>query len=128
MINHGYFTYLLIHIMKKIIYIIILLQLYINWVFATEPTIECSWLPWCGTSSKSAFNFIWHIVAELIKYVAVVAVFSVIAAGFMYIFSAGEDEKTKNARKWIIWSLVWVLVSVSAYLMINMINDANINI
>ena len=108
--------------MRKIIYIIISLQLYINSVFATEPTIECSWLPWCGTSSKSAFNFIWHIVAELIKYVAVVAVFSLIGAWFMYIFSVWEDEKAKKARKWIMWSLVWVLISVSAYIKEHQLN------
>lgn len=114
--------------MKKIIFLLISFQLYISSVFATEPNIECEWLPWCGADGSDALTFIWKLVSELIKYVAVVAVIALIAAGFMYIFSAGEDEKTKKARKWIIWSLIAVFISISWYFMINLINEANINI
>lgn len=110
----------------KIISIILLnFVIVINKVFA-EPDIECSWLPGCDRDSDEILFFVWDIVAELIKYVAVVAVIALIAAGFMYIFSAWEDEKTKKARKWIIWSLIAVFISISWYFLINIINDAKI--
>jgi hypothetical protein len=115
--------------MKKIFFIIIFIESYINSVFASaEPNISCEWLPWCGASGSDSINFIWTLVAELIKYVAVVAVMALIAAGFMYIFSSWEDEKTKKARKWIIWSLVAVFLSISGYFMINLINEASIDL
>ena len=114
--------------MKKIILVIILINLYFYSTFAWEPTIVCEWLPWCSDSSWGTLEFIWLLVAELIKYVAVVAVFALIAAGFMYIFSAWEDEKTKTARKWIMWSIIAVFISISWYYLINLINNANITI
>lgn len=115
--------------MKKILLIFVLLQSYINSVFASsEPDIVCDWLPWCTPSSDGALNFIWNLIAELIKYVAVVAVIALIFAGFMYIFSAWEDEKTKKARKWIIRSLIAVFISISGYFLINLINEAKITL
>ncbi len=115
--------------MKKIIVFFILLGLKINLVLSAEPHIECEWLPWCDTTdTANALDFIQTLVAELIKYVAVVAVIALIVAWFMYIFSWWEEEKTKKARKWIIWSIVAVFISISWYFLINLINDAEINI
>lgn len=116
--------------MRKIFFIFVLLQSYFNSVFAaSEPTIVCDWLPWCNADDSSgALIFIWNLIAELIKYVAVVAVIALIFAGFMYIFSAWEEEKTKKARKWILWSLVAVFISISWYFLINLINEAKITL
>jgi hypothetical protein len=41
----------------------------------------------------------------------------------MYLLSWGEEDKTKKAKSWIIWSLVWVLTSISAWWIINMLNN-----
>ncbi len=115
--------------MKKNILGVIIISLYYYSAFAWEPTIICEWLPWCDWGGSSGtIEFIGLLVAELIKYVAVVAVFALIAAWFMYIFSAGEDEKTKTARKWIMWSLIAVFISISGYFLINLINNATITL
>lgn len=115
--------------MKKIILFFILISLKVNTVLWADPYIECEWLPWCNVaSSTNALSFVKTLVAELIKYVAVVAVLALIAAGFMYIFSWWEEEKVKKARKWIIWSIVAVFISISWYFLINLINEAQINI
>lgn len=128
--------------MKKIFFILIWFFFYLNsayawisisigwwWWWSDWPNIACEWLPWCGTSNSwDALNFIWNLVAELIKYVAVIAVIALIFAWFMYIFSWWDDTKAKNARKWIIWSLVAVFISISGYFLINLINEAYINI
>lgn len=120
--------------MKKIILFFILLGLKTNTTLWAEPHIECGkewwtwWLPWCDTTTLDALDFIQTIVAELIKYVAVVAVIALIVAWFMYIFSWGEDEKTKKAKKWIIWSIVAVFISISWYFLINLLNDTTFNV
>jgi hypothetical protein len=66
------------------------------------------------------------VIWELIKYVAVVAVLSVMISGVLYLVSGWEEEKVKKAKTWIIWSLVWVFLSVSAWWMINLLNTLTI--
>lgn len=116
--------------MKKILFLIIGLTSYVATYAANWPTINCEWLPWCSSESntKASIDLIWNIVSELIKYVAVVAVVALMWAWIMYILSAWEEEKTKKAKKWIIWSLVWVFISISWYFLINAINNANISL
>jgi len=113
--------------MRKIFLFLISFIFTIPFAFWKEPAILCDWLPWCSSSSTGALNFLWSMVALLIKYVAVFAVFALIWAWFMYIFSVGQEEKAKKARKWIIWSLIWVFISISAYYLVTLVNNININ-
>lgn len=117
---------------KKILYIIAWFLLSANAAFATAPVVNCTWLPWCQSGTAylakpenidwSALKFIWKIISEWIKYVAVIAVISLMISWIMFLISAWNDEKVKKAKKWIIWSLVWVLISTSAWTIINMLN------
>ncbi|USN58044.1 MAG: hypothetical protein H6767_06960 [Candidatus Peribacteria bacterium] len=59
----------------------------------------------------------------MIKYVAVAAVIALMLAGAMYLVSGGEEEKVKKAKTWVIWALAGVLISVSASLIINIVNN-----
>jgi hypothetical protein len=49
-------------------------------------------------------------------------------SGVMYMVSWGEEEKTKKAKSWIIWSLVGVFLSISSYYIISTIANINIKI
>lgn len=100
-----------------------------SWWGGTAPSVVCNGLPWCGGTVgwKSFFNFIWNMIAEWIKYVAVISVISLIIAGMMYLTSGWEEEHTKKAKKWIIWALVWVVISTSAWAIINLANSFKIN-
>ncbi len=108
-----------------------------NVYWANAPSVNCVWLPGCpdsdianpssaDVSQMNTLVWISNIVWELIKYVAVVAVISLMIAWVMYMVSGGEEEKTKKAKNWIIWSLVWVLLSISAWWIIKMLNAINI--
>jgi hypothetical protein len=66
------------------------------------------------------------LIWEFIKYVAVVAVITLMISGIMYLVSGWEEEKVKKAKTWIIWSLVWVFFSVSAWWIINVLNSLSI--
>ena len=128
--------------LKKIITVIFVLYwnmlLFISNVSAINdaPSVNCTGLPWCKMSNftdsekmwteEVSINWIWNVIWEAIQYVAVMAVISLMLAWLFYIFSGGEEEKTKKAKSWIIWSLAWVLISVSAWWIINMLNEINI--
>jgi len=127
---------------KKIIISIILIGAIFLWenIFSAPPAVNCFWLPWCGDPnietplSPSNYDkpswkistWISNLVSNIIKYVAVVAVISLMIAWLMYLLSWWEEEKLNKAKKMVIWSLVWVLLSVSAWMIINIINEAKI--
>ena len=86
------------------------------------------WLPGSNiTDANIAIETISsNIIAELIKYVAVFAVIALMISWVMYMLSSGDEEKTKKARTWIIWSVVAVLLSISAYYIVNTLNEFQI--
>ena len=93
------------------------------WTICTD-----TWLPWCQTNISTDewfFKFIWNIIAEWIQYTAVIAVIAVMISWMMYVASAGDEEKAKKAKKWILWSLIGVFLSVSAWGIINLLNSVS---
>jgi hypothetical protein len=113
-----------------IIFIILGIHFFDTFALTTRPDLTCDWLPWCSsstTSDKPVFKFISNIIASLIKYVAAFSVIAIMIAWVYYVLSVWEDEKTKKAKKWIIWSLVWVILSISAWSIINILNTFRIN-
>lgn len=115
-----------------------LYRIFISWLaflltyhalLAAAPDLECGALPGCDgsvESETSLFRVLWNVIAELIKYVAVIAVLAVMFGGIMYLISSWEEEKTKKAKNIIIWALVGVLLSVAAMWIINIINNFRI--
>ena len=128
--------------LKKILIISILGFIGLIWdiAFSAPPSINCIWLPWCwdtdiwnplpptswNTPNSRITNWIAELISQMIQYVAVIAVISLMFAWLMYLLSWWEEEKINKAKKMIIWSLVWVLLSISAWMIVNLINDINI--
>jgi len=132
--------------MKKIKLFFFLILFYFFWVLnyvnaAKAPEINCVWLAGCPDEDithptdadiKWRFddNIVWRITIDLvitfIKYIAVIAVISLMLGWIMYILSWGEEEKVKKAKSWIIWSIVWVFMSVSAWWIIKFITQLSI--
>jgi hypothetical protein len=59
----------------------------------------------------------------MIQYVAIFAVIGLMISGVMYLFSGWEEEKVARAKRWITWSLVWVVVSLSAWFIISTLGN-----
>lgn len=108
-------------------------------IAAANPDINCTWLPGCRNSSVTSVTsanisdnvwkeFIVDITWYLVQIVSVIAVFALIFSWIMYLISAWEEEKVAKSKKWIIWSLVWVFLSISAWSIINFINNIEINL
>lgn len=96
------------------------------------PDINCWWLPGCGTKdapSSVDIEGVWAwIVALIIQYTAVLAVIALMLSGIMYMVSGWVEEKTKKAKTWILWSIVAVLTSMSAWFIITSLNNISINL
>ncbi len=93
------------------------------------PDIHCAWLPWCDKWNTGTDKIEWvaaNIVKLLIQYVAVFAVIALMCSWVLYMLSGWEEEKTKKAKNWIIWSMVAVVLSMSWYYIISIINNIEI--
>lgn len=107
-----------------------LLYALIGNIYAAAPTVNCGWLPWCSDSADSAdsvYGVIWNIISLMIQYITVLAVLAVMLWGIMYLLSLWDEEKAKKAKSIIIWSLVGVFLSVSAWSIIGIVNNFNIS-
>ncbi len=113
--------------MKKNVLFITIFSLFIFWnAYWDLPNLECSSFIWCWEVAEEPLKVIGDFTWEFIKYIAVIAVISVMISGIYYLISMWDDEKVKKAKKWIIWSVVWVLISISAWYIINSINNLSI--
>jgi hypothetical protein len=115
--------------MKKILYTTIWILLFqINNVSATKPVLPNLWLPWDSVNvDKITGTVWWKLISTFIEYVAIIAVISLMLSWVMYLIANWDEEKVKKAKNWIIWSLVWVLLSISAWWIINIINKFKLN-
>ena len=109
-------------------YLLGILGIFFANVANAAPDIYCWALPWCndsGPSEENAYSILGNIIALTIQYTAVIAVIAVMIWWILYLLSSGDEEKTKKAKNVIIWSLVGVFVSLSAYGIIEIINNFN---
>lgn len=93
----------------------------------TEFTPDIKWAAQDDARNAKAFQFLWNVIAEGIKYAAVAAVISLMISWVMFVVSAWDEDKITKSRKWITWSLVWVLLTVSAWSLVNLVNSFKIN-
>lgn len=118
------------------------LLLFVQNVFADTKAVKinCYWLPGCPPEPKEAptdglvgwdynvwWEYILNIIHLMLQYVSVIAVIALMLSWFLYLLSGGEEEKTKKAKNWIIWSLVWVLVALSSNFLVTTIINFNFN-
>jgi hypothetical protein len=100
--------------------------------------INCHGLPWCADTKIEAptpgyvwwnsniwAEYILDIIHLMLQYVSVIAVIALMLSWVLYLFSAWEEEKTKKAKSWIMWSLIWVLVALSSNFLVSTIINFN---
>ena len=128
---------------RKILISLILFTFSISFYssFAIDMEVNCIWLPWCDVIDSAEpsnwdidedliFGFLWKTISEWVKFVAVFAVVALMLAGLNLVVGwwlSWEEEKVSNAKKWVWWAFVWVLLSVSAWWIINILNELQID-
>lgn len=127
---------------KTLLIVAILLFAFVNIDLATAtttpPSFNCIWLPGCKDSefntpeavtqdtvnqSNVLIAFIWNVISELIKYVAVFAVIWIIISWLSLMFSWWNEEKATKAKTYLIWAIAWVIVAWLWYTIIDLINN-----
>lgn len=110
--------------MKKVFIILfVYLNYFVNSSFAVWPHLESYWVP---SNSSDTTEFLKDLIEEFLQVVLALAVFSLIFSWIYFIVSSWSDEKISKARKWIIWSLVWVFLSTLSWWIINWLNNIQI--
>jgi hypothetical protein len=126
---------------KKILLILVFIIINLNITNAIDLPVNCLWLPWCeqndpaipsswDSNEEKIFWTLWIIISEWVKYVAVIAVVALMLAGLNLVIGwwlSWEEEKVTNAKKWVLWAFVWVILSVSAWWIINILNNLQID-
>ena len=121
-------------VLSVVFYVIVSAQAF---AATNAPTINCYGLPGCpdakwqpsapNITENSFTEAIAEIIAYVMPYVAVLAVLAVMISWVMYLLSAGDEDKVNRAKKWIIWSLLWVLLSISSWFIIATLWNLNFN-
>jgi Type IV secretion system pilin len=62
-----------------------------------------------------------RIAGVLLFVVPVIAVISLMVAGYFYIFSAGDSEKTTKAKTIIKWNIIAIVIAFLSYGIVNLI-------
>ncbi len=67
---------------------------------------------------------IGKIIKLLLSFVGGLSVLIIVIAGFVYVTSAGDENKTEEAKRWIIYAIVGLIVSLLAWVIINTVIEA----
>jgi len=111
--------------MKKIIFVLILIVLSINFGYS-----DCAfWL--CNVdesliwdSKTNMKDSITNLVLYLLTFLSLIAIAFVIKWGFEILTAAWDDEKVKSWKKTILYALLWVFIVMIAYSIVNIAFDA----
>ena len=131
---------------RKILLFLIAIAFILNfysYTLSLDLPTNCSWLPWCNLAglekwanpenwkveANKIFATLWLILSEWVKFVAVFAVVALMLAGLNLVIGwwlSWEEEKVSQAKKWVLWALVWVVLSISAWWIISLLNEFKI--
>ncbi len=76
---------------------------------------------------KNSHWFLVKAISEGIKYVWLLAVLSLTIWWIMYMTSYWTDDKTKKAKNVILYSIIWVVISIGAFALVEIVNNINLN-
>lgn len=119
------------------IYLMIISFLFYLETYADIIKPDSYWLPWFWANktilwwlvTATTANPHWFLtkwIAETIMYVWLLAIISLIIGWLMYITSLWDDAKAKKAKNIIIYSIAWIIVAMSAFAVIEVVNNLNI--
>ena len=76
-----------------------------------------------GSTAKNYLvgNFLPNLTNGFLIFIMVLGVGFLVAAGFMWIFSAGNQELSSRALRTVIWTIIGLVVAVISYLLVQII-------
>lgn len=80
------------------------------------------------STSDNPMPQVVSIIRETIKYVGVLAILSLSWGGIQFLVSIGEDGKVKKAKSIVMYSLIGVILSITAYTIIDIVNGLSLRV
>jgi len=65
--------------------------------------------------------FVQDIVLSATFFIGTLVTIALVVSGLMFIFAASSGKDPANAKKWITGSLIWLLIVVSSYVIIRLV-------
>jgi len=80
-----------------------------------------------GTTAKNYVvnDFLPNLTNGFLIFIMVLGVGFLVAAGFMWIFSAGNQELSSRALRTVIWTIIGLVVAVISYLLVQIVININ---
>jgi hypothetical protein len=75
-----------------------------------------------GAGEAGVTKFFSGVVSLMQDVTAIVSVLGICIVGIMYIMSRGDEEKTENAKKYMIAILIGLILALSAWAIISMVD------
>lgn len=63
------------------------------------------------------------VISFIFVLIGIIAVIMIIVSGYRYVFSGADPSKTKQAKDTILWAVIGLVVSMSAWAIVNFILD-----
>jgi hypothetical protein len=76
-----------------------------------------------GSASDTLISFGGQMVGTLLSFVGIIFMILMIAGGFLYMTSQGNDTKIKNARKLITSAIIGLILIASAYVIVAFVGN-----
>lgn len=80
------------------------------------------------TNTECSNNWLAEYIEALYKYgisiIGILAVITMMIGGILWLTAAGNDQRIADAKKWVGGSLMGVLIALTSYIILNMINPA----
>lgn len=93
----------------------------VSLVFADDalPKPAIAGLPF---ATKTASQSVAAIIKQVVLYTGILAVISLSWGGMLFITAFGEDEKVKKGKNIVQYSLIGVVLTISAYAIVDIVN------
>ena len=72
-----------------------------------------------GNGDVQILAVIVKIVEWLLGFVGALAVLMIIVAGIMYLTSGGDEGRVENAKRWLIYAIVGLIVALLGWVIVN---------
>ena len=80
-----------------------------------------TYVPDVVKGGPSADNLITNIINLLLYVAGIASIIVIIVGGFMFVVSAGNPERTKVAKDAILYAVIGLVISLSAFAIVNFV-------
>ncbi|MDA3815696.1 MAG: hypothetical protein PF549_05025 [Patescibacteria group bacterium] len=109
---------------KKILSLFILLTIFLIPSFALGFELtNIDELNDSSLSERSVSFIIRDVMNWLLVLITILSVISFIISGIFFIFGGNNSNQIETAKNWLVYSIIGIVVSLSGYVVINLIYD-----